>query len=241
MKDLPARNCHRQMIFSLTSVLTLFALSTLFGLYRINAIGANLKEIAESHIPLTEIITEIESHQLRQSLLFERALRLGEGMVVKAEDRHRFEETLKEYADLAGKVDEKVTKGEQLAESAVRAALKDEQRNSFEDIGEHLKKIGQEHQGIDHRAGEVFGLVREGRLREAHALLETVEQEEGQLAHELDAFLMRIEVLTEQAALSAEHSEEQAYLWMLVLAGFAFSAIPGALYAIREAASQKGS
>ena len=102
MKDLPARNCHRQMIFSLTSVLTLFALSTLFGLYRINAIGANLKEIAESHIPLTEIITEIESHQLRQSLLFERALRLGEGMVVKAEDRHRFEKTLKEYVDLAG-------------------------------------------------------------------------------------------------------------------------------------------
>lgn len=52
---------------------------------------------------------------------------------------------------------------------------------------------------------------------------------------------MRIEGLTQQAALTAEHSEEQAYLWMLVLAGFAFSAIPGALYAIREAASQKGS
>ena len=223
-----------QIIISISSVLALFAISTVYGLYRINAIGANIKEIAESHIPLTEIITQIESHQLEQSVLFERALRLGESMAAKVEDRRRFEETLREYEDYAGKVDEKVKKGEKMAENAVQAAHNDEQRKSFEDIGEHLKKIGQEHQDIDHHAGEVLRLLQEGRLREAHALLETVEHEEGQLAHELEAFLMRVEGLTEQAALSAEHSEEQAYLWMLVLTAFAFSAIAGALRAMRN-------
>ena len=55
-----------------------------------------------------------------------------------------------------------------------------------------------------------------------------------QLTHALEIFLLDVEGLTKQVALEAEHAEEQAYLWMLVLTGFAFSAIPGALYTARN-------
>jgi len=235
LKNLPTSKCRRQVVVSLGAVLVLFALSTIYGLFRINSIGANVKAVAEGYIPLTQIVTEIGWYQREQSMLLERALCLMETMAVKAEERHRLEETIKAYETLSGKVDEKVKKGVQLAENAVLAAPNDEQRNAFEEIGRHLTKIGQEHQDVDQQAGEVFVLVQEGRLRDAHAMLEMIEQEEGQLAHELEAFLMRVEGLTEQAALSAEHSEEQAYLWMIVLTAFAFSAVPEALYAIRRA------
>jgi hypothetical protein len=222
------------MIYSLSSVLALFALSTVFGLWQINSIGAGLKAIAENHIPLTEIITEIESLQLRQSVLFERALRLGEKMTSKTEDRHRFEETVKEHDNYASKVDEELKKGEGMVEDAVPAARIDEQRRSFVDIGARLKEIEQKHQDVGHHIGEVFKLLQAGQLSEAHALTATVEREEGQLTHALEIFLLDVEGLTKQVALEAEHAEEQAYLWMLVLTGFAFSAIPGALYTARN-------
>ena len=223
-----------QIIISITSVLALFVLSTVYGLSQINSIGADLKEIAESYIPLTKIITNIEAHQLEQSVLFERALRLGENMAAKAENQRQLNETLKKYEGYAGKVDEELKNGVKMAENAIQAAHTEEERKSFDDIGERLRKFAQEHQDIDHHAGEVFKLLQQGRLREAHTLLETVDREKGQSTHEMETFLIRVEELTEQAALSAEYSEEQAYLWMLVLTAFAFSAIPAALRVMRN-------
>ena len=225
--------CGRLML-SLGTVLTLFALSTGYGLYRIDAIGANIQEIAEGHIPLTELITEIESHQLGQSVLLERALRLGEGMAESAQDRRRFEETSEEYLSYAGKVGEALRKGEKLAGQAAQTALTEATRTSFEDVGRRLRKIAQEHQDIDHHANEVFKLLHQGQPSEAHALLDTLEREEGELDHALETLLMQIEGLTEQAVSSAERSEKQAYLWMLIFAGFAFSAIPAAWHAARN-------
>jgi hypothetical protein len=45
---------------------------------------------------------------------------------------------------------------------------------------------------------------------------------------------MQVERLTEEAVLRAERSETQAYLWMLIFAGFAFSAIPDVWQAVRN-------
>lgn len=225
------RSLKRHLIISLGSVLTLFALSTLYGLFQINSIGVSLKEIAETHIPLIEIITGIESHQLEQSVLMERALRLGEGMAAKGREQQHFEDVLKEYENYSEKVNKELEKGAKMAKNAVHAVQTDEQRELFGDIEEQLRNIAQEHRDIDLHAEELFKLLRQRQLREAHELLESVEREQGQFSHELEAFLQRVEELTEQAALYAEHAEKQAYIWMLVLTGFAFSAIPAALRA----------
>lgn len=204
MDGMANRALKRHLVLSLSSVLTLFAVSTVYGLFQINSIGASLKAITESHIPLTEIITNIESHQFEQWVLFERALRLGEYMAAKAEDRGQFEGVLKDHEDYFDKVSEELKIGGKIAENAVQTLRNDEQRESFEDIREHLEKIAQEYRDLDRHAEEVFKLFQQGRLREAHALLETVEREEGQFTHELETFLMRVEELTELANRSVE-------------------------------------
>jgi hypothetical protein len=52
-----------------SSTLALLVLSAVYGLSQISSIGANLREIAEIYIPLTEISAEITSNQLKQSVL----------------------------------------------------------------------------------------------------------------------------------------------------------------------------
>ena len=56
------------------------ALILIIGLYALNQmklIGEEVEEIAEIDMPLVRIITQIEIHQLEQSLYLERLLRLG--------------------------------------------------------------------------------------------------------------------------------------------------------------------
>lgn len=221
-------------MLSLGTVLAFFALSTVYGLYRIDAIGANIEEIAETYIPLTKVITEIESHQLERSVLLERALRLGEGTAERTQDRRRIEAPSEKYAGYAAKVDGALKKAEQLVGQAARTALTEETRASFEDIGKQLRNIAQEHQDIDRLADEVFALLHQGQPNEAHALLKKLEREKGQLDHAMETLLIRIERLTEEVVLSAKRSEKQAYLWLLVFAGFAFSAVPAAWRAARN-------
>jgi len=221
-------------MFSLAAVLALFALSTSYGLYRINAIGASIKEIAEIHIPLTELITRMESYQLQRSVLLERALRVGEGMARGEGDRHRFEETAEEYRGFADEVCETLRESGKLTGQAVEAALSEETRTSFEDIGRRLSNLAQEHRNTDHHAREVLKLLHQGQLSEANVSLESLEQEEERLDRALEDLLMQVERLTEEAVLRAEHSETQAYLWMLIFAGFAFSAIPDVWQAVRN-------
>jgi len=221
-------------MLSLITVLALFALATVYALNRIEAIGENIQEIAERHIPLTKLISEIEAHQLERSVLLERALRLRGGIEENTQDQRRFEKTSEEYLRYADKIGEALRQSEKLVEQATQTALAEETRVSLEDVGMRLRKIAQEHQDIDRHAREVLKLLHQGQPGEVDALLDKLEREEGRLDHAFAALLMQIEGLTEQAVLSAERLEKQTYLWMLIFAGFAFSAIPAAWRAARK-------
>lgn len=224
----------RRLMFSLAAVLALFAVSTSYGLYRINAIGGSIKEIAEIHIPLTELITRMESYQLQRSVLLERTLRLGKTMTGGEGYRNRFGETADEYRSFADEVGEALSEGEKLTRLAVRAALSEKTRTSMEDIGRRLGDLAQEHRDVDHHAREVLKLLDQGQVSEADVSLERLEQAEEGVDRDLEDLLMQVERLTEETVLRAERSETQAYLWMLIFAGFAFSAIPDVWQAVRN-------
>jgi hypothetical protein len=133
---------------------------------------------------------------------------------------------MKEYLGILNGVDKELTKGGKMVENAIRQAHAENRRESFHEVYRLLGNVEQKYRDIDRYVREVLELIQQGRQHEAHDLLEVIERGEGRFTNELELFLMRIEGLTEQAALNAEDAEEKAFLRLYALTGFAFIAIP---------------
>ncbi|HIJ85784.1 MAG TPA: methyl-accepting chemotaxis protein, partial [Magnetococcales bacterium] len=168
-------------------------------------------------MPMTKIISKITTHQLEQSILFERAFRHGEGMSASKRAAEGFEHSKKEFVALSLQVDKEIKEGETLVEEAIRAAHSADERKEFEEIAAHLKKIEAEHASFEKHAEHVFELLQHGSIHEAHAAGEAIEKEEEELNKELDAFIVKVEEFTGQAMLHAEHTEEAAFGMMTTL------------------------
>jgi len=66
----------KHKVYALATLGAVLALFIAGGaIYSINAVGVQLKQIAEEDIPLTSAVTQITVHQLEQAVLFERATR----------------------------------------------------------------------------------------------------------------------------------------------------------------------
>lgn len=205
-------------IIGMVSILiALLAIVATLGVVKMSQIGEEIKAIAEQDIPLTEIITKIEIHQLEQAVNFERALRYGEVLASKETAKKLFTESEAEFLRLAKLSDEEILEGEKLAEEAIRNAHSDKDRAEFRAVSEHLKEIEKEHADYEKHVEEVFALINKGKLHEAEELAQEIEKEEEVLNKELEEFLMGVEKFTEEAALKAEHDEQAALKLILIV------------------------
>jgi methyl-accepting chemotaxis protein len=187
------------------------------SIFKMTAIGHEIESIAENDIPLTEIITKIETHQLEQAIWFERALRYGKVLAADDVAASKLEEAEHEFETLAKLSDEEIIEGEELAQRAINNARTDADRREFEGVLSHLKEIEEEHANYEKHVLEVFKYINGNNLHEAEALAEEVEVEEEALDKELEEFLFDIEKFTEKAALTAEHDEKTAKTLIIIL------------------------
>ncbi|MBF0622304.1 MAG: methyl-accepting chemotaxis protein [Magnetococcales bacterium] len=189
----------------------------MYSIMQMNTIGGHIRAIADQHIPLTEAVTKIESHQMEQAIMFERSLRAGETMKASSHSAELFKHAQHAFEELAGEVDNEIKQAEELTLHSMKTALTEEERKSFSQVLDHLKVIEAEHQDFDHHVEQVFELLSKGEMHEAHQLAEKIEHEEEQLDKELETFLMTVEKFTEEAVISAEHTEEAAFSMMLIM------------------------
>jgi methyl-accepting chemotaxis protein len=229
-------------IISLVSIL-LISLVVVSGvsIIQLGNIGEEIRGIAEDDIPLTEVVTSIETHQLEQSIMFERALRFGEVLASKEDAREGLKHSEEEFERLAELTDEEIQEAEKIAEHAAKNAKSAEARKEFESINEHLKVIDKEHAEYEKHVRQVFALINKGMLHEAEALAEKIEVEEDDLNLELEEFLAQIGKFTEEAALTAKHDEESALKAIWIIGVFAlFLGIGLAFVIIRGILKQLG-
>ena len=181
------------------------------SIYSINAVGKQLKQIAEEDIPLTNAVAEITVHQLEQAVSFERAARYAEIMENNPSARQSYKKAKEKFVKLAHQVDEEILAAEARAAEIIQhekdiggpAYIIEE----FEHVEKILKKIELAHKEFDEHVFQVFKLFEAGRVYEAERLAKQVEKEEDKLDHELEALLLELEEFTAEAALKAEHLE----------------------------------
>ncbi len=194
-------------------VLALMVFVALFGLFKMGVIGEEIIGMAETDIPIIEYVTEIETLQLDQEVLLERALRYGE----KDDDhsKEKFHEAVEEFEELAVEVDTKLEEG--IAYFADHAVHTKEQQDYVKEVVAKFEEIEAEHQDFDNHAIDVFMLLDEGKHEEAAGLEEEIETEADQLDTILQNFMIQVEDSLEHSSQTAESDEKSAFLWISIL------------------------
>ncbi|MEM9633467.1 MAG: methyl-accepting chemotaxis protein [Pseudomonadota bacterium] len=189
---------------------------SVFSVSQLNKIGKEIETIAESDIPLTEVLSRITTHQLEQSVLFERILRLN-GLVHGdlKQQRALSEQKFKEYASI---VDQEILEGERIAEEALKHAYDEATRAEILHVLDALKRIEVEHKTYDEHAIEIIEYANNNETEKAAALLATIEEEERQLNRELIELLHKIETFTLNATKTAEHHEQETVQVLIIAA-----------------------
>ncbi|UXX78424.1 HAMP domain-containing histidine kinase [Reichenbachiella carrageenanivorans] len=200
-------------------ILMLLILSA-FALLRMLATHQDIDDVARIDLPLVEILTQIETNQLEQSINFERALRYAEEL-----DKHPFALENFQRADstfryLAAMVDEDLIAAEGQVSEALNMTESSSQLSKLKGLAVAVRKLESEHTNYENHAIEVLELLEQGDLETAMIKSERVESEENEFNNQIEGVLMRLEMFTESQVESVEQEEELSMQWIVVLTIF---------------------
>jgi methyl-accepting chemotaxis protein len=205
-------------IIGLVSILlVLTTIVAFFGVTKLTRVGDELKGIAEQDLPLSDMITEMDSSQLQQNIQLERALRYGEVMASKDIAREGLKKAENEFEKVSKLVDEVIAKGDKVVEEAIKTAGTDSDRKEFEAIKADIKSIDEKHSEYEKGVVKIFELISQERLHDAEALSEDVEKEADKLDQELGSLMKKIDKFTQDATLTAENDEQSGKKGMIIL------------------------
>ncbi len=188
-----------------------------YSLVKMNNIGTELVEIAEEHIPMTNIVSNITINQLEQAVNFERALRYAEVIGKEKGALKHYQEAVRHFNGLTDGIDAKVLRGEGFAKKGIELAHTKEQLDEYTHVLSLLTLVEKQHHSYVLHVQEVFDLIDEGHLHEALVKAEVVEVEEEELDHELEGLLEELQQFTQRAATIAENDEKAAFATLSVL------------------------
>ncbi len=133
-----------------------------FSVLNVRTIGTETGEVADRDIPLADAIVRIETKQLEQAIIFERAARFGVSVATDTRAKELFIENKKEFEALAAEVNELVIKGEEMAREAIAEAPADESE-TFELILSELEGVEASFATYVEEIGVWFGLLESNR------------------------------------------------------------------------------
>ena len=127
------------------------------GVYKMHAIGTEMKAIAKRDMPLTEMLSQITIHQLEQSILLEQGLRLSG--VDFGDEEHNAEKAFTDFKNLAKKVDKEILEAEKMIEKSLSTLHSEEEKNKFKNFFSQLKTIEKHHAQYDEHVYDVFDKI----------------------------------------------------------------------------------
>ncbi len=195
------------------ALLILMAAIAGIGIVKMQNIGDELTGIAQEDIPLTAAAVEADMIQLEQGMHFERALRLA-----MADEKKELAAVQAEFKKLSAKADEEIKKMGKLIEEGIKTAGNASDQKTFKDFGEALKAIDKEHTDFESAVAKAFGLLNNGKVREALAGADDVEKDREHVDKTITNFLKVVEKFTDESAKTAENDEKKA-LWSIAIFG----------------------
>lgn len=193
------------------------------AIWNVSKIGAELDGIAVRDVPMTRALTNITTHQLQQSVNFERAIRAGEVMDQRTEAKAEFEKASEQFETLNSLVNTEIAAALDLVKVAISGAQTDKERVEFKNASSSLSKIKAEHEDYALHAKEILELVGTGHMHDAFDLMPAIAEEEEHLNHAVEALLGRISDLTAEAVSLAKGHEAALLAWLIGLSVFAIA------------------
>ncbi len=196
-------------------IMALIAISA-FSIFQMNKIGIELTAIAEENMPLTAVVTQVTTHQLEQTIAFEKLLRFALEAEHDPKAVERYEAAVKDFKKYGHQVAEELVHGEKLAKHALDASHTDAERKEFSHVLSVLTSIEKEHATFEKHADEVFAEFSEGRTAEGLKHGEALDAKAAEFDHELRALLTELQKFTNESAKTAEAHEKSALVSLLV-------------------------
>ncbi|MEO9966592.1 MAG: HAMP domain-containing sensor histidine kinase [Reichenbachiella sp.] len=200
-------------------ILMLLMLSAV-ALLRMLFTHQDIDDVARIDLPLVEILTQIETNQLEQSINFERSIRYAEEFDKNQYALVEFQQSDSTFRYLAKLVDEDLISAEEQVKQALTYTSSSSQLSKLRTLEVALKKLESEHTSYENHALEVLELLEQGDIHTAMIKSERVEQEENEFNGQIEGVLMRLEMFTESQVESVEQEEELSMQWIVVLTIF---------------------
>lgn len=211
----------RTRIISLVSLsLILASVVGGFSLYEMGRIRSEIQEIAQTDLPLTELITRIENLQLQEGVQVERAFRYG--IAGNAKRVASIHQQLSRTSVEIGKV---LAQGVTITKQAVATASTPEAGALFQEVHDSFIQLQAGHDRFNRLVRKTLADVKAGRASQAQDAFLDIEEMETGLIREQDRILHELEALLEQTARHAVQEEEQGifFLGLLLAASMTIS------------------
>ncbi len=187
-----------------------------FSVLNVRSIGVEIGEVAERDIPLAEAIVAIETKQLEQAIIFERASRFGASTVAKGGSAELYSEGKREFEALSIEVNNFIAGAEEMAREAIAEAPASE-RETFDVILAELVGIEESYATYEAEILTWFQLLDAGRDGGMEAAMQRVETEADTLDREFVQMREQIEKFSEAALLGAQAVANKTLTLVLAL------------------------
>eukprot|EP00913_Durusdinium_trenchii_P005226 g4872.t1 len=192
-------------------ILCLVATSTV-TLWQMSAITAEIEEVSQEHMPLTEMVTKVALAQLEQAIYFERALRAGFAETGSSTWKD-LTKNIEKFEKYSHQVDVDVVRAEKIAEEAIAVAHDEHTRARYTEILASLKHFDAAHLKYEAHAMEVVGALTVLADGDTSREMDIVTRDEvGQTARAYDALRARTEeaqALARQEKINEEEKERR--------------------------------
>ncbi len=187
-------------------ILLLLILSAV-ALLRMVTTYKDIDDVGNIDIPIIELLTQIETNQLEQSVNFERAMRYAEEFGRNAFARDHFSNADSTFRYLAKLVDQDLIQIEHDVNRALGGTTSDNQIIKLKGLLLSVKKLETDHTSYENHALHVMDLLEHGKVEEAMVAIEQVESEENEFNKQIEGVLMRHEMFTEALVHIVEKEE----------------------------------
>jgi len=189
-------------------ILTGMSVYSRLGMSRV---GEQIVDLAESAVPLNQVVLNMNSHQLEQNLALERVFRFG--LSDAPEAKARVDEAAEHFHAVAAKVEKEIDKSAALLASA--PARDAAQSAKLNELAEGIQRIDAHHGAFEMLADSAIGFVHEGQHARARLIEERLIEFEDEFDREIAQFVETLDAQTDALADAAEHEEKATARHML--------------------------
>ncbi len=189
--------------------LSLIVLVSWIGISQMAKIGEEITEITVDDIPLSNSLTLLTEHKLKQAILFERAML--EGALIKlafpgAEEK--LAKVIKEFKKITKTVEHEIKDVEVFIEEAIPHLHTEAAVTEYKKLLEAMLAIEKEYLQLENEALAVVAMIEQGNIEPALEQALIVEKHIDVVDQHIQDTLNEVQAFTLAAAQQAKHDEE---------------------------------